>query len=488
MLVGSLDLGYTMRVTRRRVVGLSAVLAMSWSGAPLGAQVRLSGVVFDSVAGKPLASAFVQVAMVSDPSLSRSVRADDKGRFRVDSLQAGSWMLAAMHPRIDSLGIEQLARVVSVSARGEQRITLAVPSARRLVREACGDSATGDGTGYLHGRLRRMPGTSDPAQLGVVEVRWVDMLVSVTKGVGVTRVPRREVMPAGADGAFTVCGLPPGGTVRVRGFAGRDSTGIVELVVPEHGIARQDLAVGVVTHVSVDSQQVRRGLGTLRGRVTGPGGAPLPNVAVIVWGAESPARSDSAGYWQLRQLPTGTHTVETRALGYQPERQIVDIGDATAGNELLVTLNRTVTLDTVRTRALRASLFEPTIRAFEKRRQIGIGTYRGPEEIDRIMPFEAAHLFGTIPGVRIVPWMEKSLMMGNRILMRGGSTGEPCTPDLVVDRMRINGDVHNGLIDQWVLFSQVRAVEVYQALTGTPPEFLRVGNQCGTIVIWTGRR
>lgn len=172
------------------------------------------------------------------------MRADDKGRFSVDGLQAGSWLLAAMHPRIDLLGIEQLARAVSI-----------------------------------------------------------------------TRVPRREVMPARPDGAFTVCGLPPGGTVRVRGFSGRDSTGIVELVVPEHGIARQDLAVGPVTHAVVDSQLVRRGSGTLRGRVTGPGGAPLPNVAVVVWGAESPARSDSAGYWQLRQLPTGTHTVETRALG-----------------------------------------------------------------------------------------------------------------------------------------------------------------------------
>jgi len=456
--------------------------------APLGAQSRLSGVVFDSVAGKPLGSAFVQIALVSDPSVSRSVRADDKGRFRVDSLQSGSWMLAAMHPRIDSLGIEQLARVVSIGERGEQRATLAVPSTRTLVRGVCGDSAAADGSGFVHGRLRRLPGTAEHSEPGVVEVRWVDMLVSVTKGVGVTRVPRREAMPVQPDGAFSVCGVPPGGTVRVRGLSGSDSTGIVELVVPEHGIARQDLAVGPVTHVTIDSLPVRRGAATLRGRVTGPGGAPLPNVAVVVWGAESSARSDSAGYWQLRQLPAGTHMVETRAIGYQVERQVVDIGDPAAGNDLAVALSRTVTLDTVRTRALRESLFEPNIRAFEQRRQIGIGTYRGPAEIDRIMPFEAAHLFSSVPGIRIIPTMEKSLFMGNKILLRGGSAGEPCTPDLVIDRQRINSNVHNGFIDQWVLFSQVRAVEVYQALTGTPPEFLRVGNQCGTIVIWTGRR
>ena len=467
---------------------LSCVGAALPGAASLGAQARLSGVVFDSVAGKPLGSAFVQIALVSDPSVSRSVRADDKGRFRVDSLRSGSWMLAAMHPRIDSLGIEQLARVVSIGHRGEQRATLAVPSMRTLVRDVCGDSAAAEGSGFVHGRLRRLPGAAERSEPAIVEVRWVDMLVSVTKGVGVTRVPRREAMPAQPDGAFSVCGVPPGGTVRVRGLSGSDSTGVVELVVPEHGIARQDLAVGPVTHATVDSAPVRRGAATLRGRVTGPGGTPLPNVAVVVWGAESSARSDSAGYWQLRQLPAGTHMVETRAIGYQVERQIVDIGDPAAGNELMVTLSRMVTLDTVRTRALRESLFEPNIRAFEQRRKIGIGTYRGPEEIDRIMPFEAANLFSSVPGIRIIPSMEKSLFMGNKILLRGGTTGEPCTPDLVIDRQRINSNVHGGFIDQWVLFSQVRAVEVYQALTGTPPEFLRVGNDCGTIVIWTGRR
>lgn len=112
----------------------------------------------------------------------------------------------------------------------------------------------------------------------------------------------------------------------------------------------------------------------------------------------------------------------------------MDIGDPAAGNELLVALNRTVTLDTVRTRALRESLFEPNIREFEQRRKIGIGTYRGSEEIDRIMPSEAAHLFSSVPGIRIIPSMEKSLFMGNKILLRGGTSGEPCTPDLVIDR------------------------------------------------------
>ncbi|MBL0938771.1 MAG: carboxypeptidase regulatory-like domain-containing protein [Gemmatimonadaceae bacterium] len=478
-----------------RVWVLSGVMTLASAGgaARIEAQGRLVGTVYDSVAAKPLSAAFVQLALVSDPSVSRSVRADDRGRFRVDSMAAGTWVMAVMHPRIDSLGIEQLARPVTTRGAGEQRMNLSIPSARSLMREVCGDTVIADGSGYVHGRLRRVAGsgvssgTSESAARGQVEVQWVDMMVSVTKGVGVTRVPRRTATVAQADGAFTVCGVPAGGTVRVRGAHGTDTTGMIEMVVPEHGIARLDLTVGTVSHVDVDSVPMRRGQGVLRGRILGPLGQPLPNASAGVWGTGLTARTDSSGYWQLRQLPMGTHTVDIRAIGFQAEQHIVDIGDL-ADHELHSTLERMVTLDTVRTRALREQLFVPEIRAFEQRRRTGHGSFRGPAEVDQIMPSEAAHLFRTVPGVRVIPDMRSSLMLGYRILMRGGAAGASCVPDLIIDRVRIANDLHEGLIDDWVLFSQVRAVEVYQAITGTPPEFMRAGNQCGTIVIWTGRR
>lgn len=66
----------------------------------------------------------------------------------------------------------------------------------------------------------------------------------------------------------------------------------------------------------------------------------------------------------------------------------------------------------------------------------------------------------------------------------GGTLG--CKPDLIIDRLRYPGETHDGIIDNLIMFTTVRAVEVYHAISGTPPEFMRAGNYCGTIVIWTG--
>jgi hypothetical protein len=477
----------------RKSATLAALLALTTTMA--SAQGRLRGTVYDSVASRPLASAFVQLAMVQDPAISRSIRTDDQGRFILDSMPPGTWAVVVMHPRLDSLGIEQLSRSVSTTGTGEQRVTLAVPSPRVLVRTVCGDAVPGEDTGFLHGRLRRLVGSAasngprDTADhsAGQVDVQWVDLTIAVADGLGVQRTPRRLTVAARTDGSYTACGVPAGGTVRVRGISGTDTTGTVEMVVADHGMAKLDLTVGPVRHVieaatdsMSDAAPKRRGDGVLQGRVVGPGNNPLPDVSVVVWGSDRTARSDASGAWQLRDLPEGTHTVEVRALGFRASRLLVDIADQPQ-TVLETTLERVVTLDTVRTRAMRDLLFVPELRAFDERRRQYPGYFRGPDEIDRIQPFEASDIFMAMPGIRLEHRRE-----GTAILMRG-KAGFPCVPDVFIDRMRIIPSMGRGMIDEWVYARTIRAVEVYPGLTSPPPEFMRVGNECGTIVIWTGR-
>ena len=473
---------------------LSIVLMLKSTAA--SAQGRLRGTVYDSVASRPLASAFVQLAMVQDPAVSRSIRTDDQGRFSLDSMPPGTWAVVVMHPRLDSLGIEQLSRSVSTSGRGEERIALAVPSPRALLRTVCGDLALGEDTGFLHGRLRRLRGSSaagpearDTADTpaGQVDLQWVDLTIAVADGLGVQRTPRRLTVNARSDGSYTACGVPAGGTVRVRGISGTDTTGTVEMVVADHGMAKLDLTVGPVRHVieaatdsMSDAAPKRRGDGVLQGRVVGPGNNPLPDVSVVVWGSDRAARSDASGAWQLRDLPEGTHTVEVRALGFRASRLLVDIADQPQ-TVLETTLERVVTLDTVRTRAMRDLLFVPELRAFDERRRQYPGYFRGPDEIDRIQPFEASDIFMAMPGIRLEHSRD-----GTAVLMRG-KAGFPCVPDVIIDRMRVVPTMGRGMIDEWVYARTIRAVEVYPGLTSPPPEFMRAGNQCGTIVIWTGR-
>lgn len=478
----------------RRFKPILITLVCAILPAALPAQSRLVGAVFDSVSNKPLVSAFVQLAQVQDPSVSRSTRTDDRGRFRLDSLPAGTWAVVVMHPRLDSLGVEQLSRSVSTSGSGEQRVSLAVPSPRGLVRSVCGEVAPSEDAGFLHGRIRRLrfDSAANMADATVdtsaqVEVQWVDLTIAVTNGLGMQRTPRRLSVVARADGNYVACGVPAGGMVRVRGIQGADTTGTVELQMAEHGIGRLDLAVGPVQHVSEatsDSLETaairRRGAGVLQGRVLGPGNTPLPDVSVVVWGSDRSARSNSSGTWQLRELPEGTHTVEVRALGFRASRHIVDVADQAQG-QLETTLERVVTLDTVRTRAMRDLLFNPDLRAFDERRRQYPGYFRGPEDMDRIQPFDAADIFMAMPGIRV-----EHQRGGAAILMRG-KAGFPCIPDVIIDRMRVIPSMGRGMIDEWVYARTIRAVEVYPGLTNPPPEFMRVNNECGTIVIWTGR-
>jgi hypothetical protein len=102
------------------------------------AQGRIQGTVHDSIAARPLDSAFVQLAYLADPSVSRSAVTDERGRFRVDSLRPGQWIISLMHPRIDSAGVSQLARQVQVQERAETRVQLALPSAKAITRQVCG--------------------------------------------------------------------------------------------------------------------------------------------------------------------------------------------------------------------------------------------------------------------------------------------------------------------------------------------------------------
>ncbi|MBL0938770.1 MAG: carboxypeptidase regulatory-like domain-containing protein [Gemmatimonadaceae bacterium] len=478
-----------------KACGLLVALAIALP-VRVAAQGRIIGSVHDSVAAKPLASALVQLALVSDPSVSRSVRTDASGRFRLDSLPNGTWVVAVMHPRLDSLGIEQLMRTVSTHGGWEQPLSLAIPSVRTLVERVCDAAPTSDTSGYLHGRLRSIGGESGPGA-GQVELQWVDLSLEVANTVGTRRIPRRLLVATRDDGSFVACGVPPGGTVRVRGIRGTDTTGIVETVIPDHGIARRDLAVGPVRHIAVTSttaatdsvssdsmpateQWQRRGSGMLQGRIASSDGAPIPNASVVIRGVDLTARTDSSGRWQLRDLPQGTHTIEARALGYRAEQMLIDIGDPSV-EALQTSLERVVALDTVRTRAMRETMFVPELRAFEQRRRQYPGYFRGPAELDQMQPFDAADIFRSMPSVRV------EYGRYNTAIKLRGKAGIPCTPDIYLDQMRITPSMSEGVIDDWVFARAIRAVEVYSGVTGPPAEFASVFNECGVIVIWTAR-
>lgn len=472
---------------------------------------RLQGVVYDSIARRPLRGALVQVALRDQPAVSRSLRTDDAGRFVLDSLAEGVWMLAALHSRLDSLGVPPLVREVRVRAKRTERLTLAVPSPRSLYTQVCGEASPNDSAGVLLGQLRHVQ-TGPLAAPGTVQLQWLDLVVNVGRGGGVSRSMQRVEVPTSATGAFVACGVPAGGALRVQGAQGADSTGIIEVTVPTHGLARVNLAIGSAIRlpVSVASEQpdslrgatasasagavvdttgaaralgsydLLRGAGTLQGRATGLGERPLSNARVTVWGTGLETSTDDRGQYVMRGLPTGTHTVEIRAIGYTPARQAVDILPG-EGTQVETSLERLATLDTVQVRAMRLRLMGRDMREFEARRLKGLGVFRGPEELERMQPFSIADMLRTVPGVRIVP-----SRFGELVLLRGNGQ-DLCIPEVYIDRTRMFGTIEDPLLDAFLQANEVRAVEVYSSTMGAPPEFT-TQSTCGVLVFWTGPR
>jgi hypothetical protein len=325
---------------------------------------------------------------------------------------------------------------------------------------------------------------------GGVRLEWVDAVLTVSPGartVGYTRTPVALLTESDSSGRFIACGVPIGGTVRARGITDDDSTGQVELQVPSSGIARLDLSIGPsrlvplapsATGDSVTGEiLVRRGEARLVGAVRMRNGVPLPNALVTVPGTGLEARTDSAGTFRLAELPSGSYTLEARAVGFVASRTVVDILQDGQTDQLLV-LDRLISIDTVMIRANRAA-DDPRLEAFEQRRRSGVGIYRTPQQIAELRPFRVADILRTVAGIRVV-------YDAGRDFIRMRMPQSVCTPEVFIDGMRTFTD--DGDIDRILYAEDIRAVEVYTPMLPTPPELLVVGNRCGVVAILTGAR
>src|SRR5687767_9780183 len=106
------------------------VLLTALSTAAAGAQVAgnppgnsevysLTGLVVDSIRGRPLAGAEV---VISGTTL--SVTTDSSGRFTFDSLSAGDYRLGFFHPFLDSISVASASVAFTVPMEDREEIVL----------------------------------------------------------------------------------------------------------------------------------------------------------------------------------------------------------------------------------------------------------------------------------------------------------------------------------------------------------------------------
>ncbi len=462
---------------------------------------RVMGVVFDSVAQRPLRDALVQLVAADDPSQLRSARTDERGAYAIDSLKTGIYLLGFFHARLDSLGLESPLMRVDVRTDGELRAPLAIPSSRTLIAKLCGPaSANNPAQGMFMGFVRSSRGEplAVPAR---VRAQWLEVTVTPR---GIERRNPARYATTTAAGGFSICGIPTDVKITSRAFVGADSSGFVELEMPRGGLLYRDMYVGAATKVALantvdtttrndktkapaggtttfsSSGSALRGNGKLRGTVRNASGQPIPNARVTIWGSGLDATTNTSGQFSMQSLPSGTYTLESRAIGYAPSRSPVDVLDGSEGSAEVAMEVFVPMVDTMRVRANRVPGRDP-LAEFDQRKRSGFGYFLDEDAISRRNAMYMSDLLRATPGLSVSPGQ----LGGDQVYMRGSAGAGTCAPTIFVNGARVFSD--DGVIDNVVNPQDVRAVEIYTRTGSMPPQFQSL-NGCGSIVIWTGAR
>lgn len=479
-----------MPLTRQLGNALCAALVVVLLARPVLAQDAgqpssgaITGVVHDSIARKPLAGALVQVVAVEGARhFSNSTVSDSLGRYRLSNVPNGRFMLGFLHPLLDSLGLEPVLREVVVDANRTATADLAIPSPARMRAAVCGAPDDSSHGGAVIGVIRNSRDRS-PVGGAVVTAAWLEL--SLRRDGMSGRVTSQSDTTA-ENGWFALCNVPSPGTLLIAAGRGPDSTDRVEIDLTRDGFARRELYLGVVNVVTRGDSllsRVRVGAGRLRGVVVAADNDRLLAGARVSIAEGRWTEANNRGEWSLSEIPTGTRVLLVRAVGFYPQRVVVDVvDDAPTIFTELPTLK--AVLDTVRVTAARVTR---ETRGFEERRRTGIGRFVTQEDILLRQPLVTSDLFNSIAGLRVE--RADNPADGRRVLM-SGSVGDRCFPAIYIDGQYMS-DLGADEIDTFVRPGEIVGIEVYSG-PWAPVQFTRgmagigtVGDLCGSIVIWT---
>ena len=452
----------------------------------LAAQTNVSGFVRDSLSGKPLVGATIQLVPRATPwAAGRSVRSDSIGRFSIDTVAPGQYVFGFQHPRLDSLGMDAVSRTLEVDkAVRFLRADLALPSGRTFVTMLCG--ARADSSGAVIGRVFNADDGA-PINTGSVVVRFAQMRIENT---GVRRAQAQVVAPFGSDGRYVVCGIPTDAPVLAQARAGSGGetgqagmSGEIELAfAPKVPLLHRDLLIalrerdsaattaGAAPIATARATVARTGTARLSGRVTSGDGRPVSGARVNVQDTDISATTDSTGAFRSTGLPAGTRTVDVIAIGYAPARAAADLR---SNRETAITISIGAKITTLNAVSVVGT---PDRAGFSKRRAAGLGYFLDANQIEQRGAQNVAMALTTAPSLR-GNGFDTANPTRPRISGRGN-----CTPTAYLDGQAIQDGL--GGIDDLLTVRRVGAIEVYSNPGEAPPQF-RSNGTCAVIVVWS---
>jgi hypothetical protein len=429
---------------------------------------EITGLVVDSLHGTYLSGADVMIE-----GAQKSVFTDSLGRFKVSGLKPGTYQIGIFHPVLDSLSLSLATKKFYVGADSSSFVMLAVPSRTSIIRSTCPPPGPrAQGRSAVIGRVTD-PESMQPVAGAEVSIAWSQLEVS--KEVGVRRTPRLLRDSTNAQGEYRICALPSDMKATLQARKGSAVTAEVPI---ELGTDETELFLRPLLLSRADSG-AKTGNSVVSGTVILEGAPSNAGSRVELVGTNIVAMTNEKGQFTMRNLPSGSHVLMARHLGFGAETVPVDLSSREPRQVTIKLPKFVATIEPVVVTAKRAASLDKV--GFTMRQKSGVGFYLGPEQIERLHPNYLTDLLRTVPGLQVSYGPQGEQVTSSRGVT--SLTGGSCV-QYYVDDMPWQS-VMPGDVNQFVNGSEVVGVEVYNG-PGTPPQYTRAGQgNCTTIVVWT---
>ena len=429
-------------------------------------KATIAGVVLDSLNHRYLSDAEVIVQ-----GAKAALTTDSIGRFQFDSLPPGDYQVGVFHPVLDTLGLSLATKPFHVGPDSVSYVVLAVPSAASIIRTSCKVRPRSQGASAIIGRVED-PETLQPISGAEVSLAWSE--VEVSKEIGVRQTPRLVRDTTDASGAYYLCGLPNSLQATLQARRGKSVTAEVPVSLGEADV---ELLARTLSLSPVDSG-TKTGKASVSGRVILEGGPVGAGSRVELVGTEVVTVTNEKGEFTLNNLPSGTHVLMARHIGYGAETVPVDLTSRQAKNVTIKLPKYVAMMDPVLVTARRNLSLDRV--GFSRRQKGGTGYFLGPDRIEKMHANYITDILRHVPGLRVNYTPQGEVITSSR-----GSTsfnGNGCVT-FYVDDMPWQS-MQPGDVNSFVGGHEVMAVEVYQG-PGTPPQYMYMGGNCTTVLLWT---
>jgi hypothetical protein len=409
-------------------------------------------------------------------------RGDSSGRVRAAPVLEGRYIARIATAEMLALGAPPVVKELQVSADRARVDSVRVPTAREIVRGACGADAAKNGLAALYGTVR--DSSARPAEGRAVTVSWLGPVSGLSAGRVFSGRTTTGTLSDDA-GDWRLCDVPRERALTVR-TAGDDGQASVEVTVPEWrwfvNVPLRVRATAVAAAGDADASSASLEL-LVRDKTGVVDAAALELKALT--GEQRKVTTDARGRALVAAFPPGIVKMRARRAGYAPGDLVFAV--APGRNTVPVILDKVAMprLDTVRVIGNRKG--SSKLDGFETRRARREATVSYTrEEIQKRLPVEVSDLLRGVGAIRLVD--SSGVMMAQ--LSRGftldrDANAKPCNMRVMLDGMMMPEGAGVNVVRP----VEVSGLEVFASTARTPVglAIMPMDAACGLIAIWTGR-